>query len=207
MKKKKLVVFLIFAIALFAGVICRIVYVNVTAVFPPKVYYPMGETVEFTDDYLFNSSESSKGYTINIKSATLMTSDDFMKKYDLEESDLPSPEYGVKSYVIDLEMELSNISSDRGINPSRNTLLADSSGLVMEKNLFGALYNQPEFIQGIMLEKGETETFHIPYCYNGDESMPFFDVLSYLKNSDNYLFVLSQYPTERYITVTVTDET
>lgn len=205
MKKKKLI-FLIFIIALFVGVISRIVYVNITATRPPKVYYPMGETIEFTDDFLFNSSECAKGYTINIKSATLMSSDDFMEKYGLEESDLPFPQYEVASYVIDLEAEISNISSERGINPSRNTLLADNDSLTIESNLFGALYEQPEIIQGIALEKGQTMTYHLPYRYNGSENIPFFDVYDYLKNSD-YLYVLSQYPTERYINVTVTDET
>lgn len=206
MKKRKLI-FLIFVIALFAGVISRIVYINITATRPPKVYYPMGETIEFTDDFLFNSSDSANGYTVNIKSAALITSDDFMEKYGLKESDLPFPEREVARYVIDLEAEISNINSDKGINPSRNTLLADNSDLIIEKNLFGALYNQPDIIQGIIVEKGETMTYHLPYCYNGTENIPFFDVYDYLKKSDNYLYVLSQYPTERYINVTVTDET
>ena len=52
MKKRKLI-FLIFIIALFVGVISRIVYVNITATPIPKVYYPMGETIEYTDDFLF----------------------------------------------------------------------------------------------------------------------------------------------------------
>lgn len=206
MKKRKLI-FLIFVIALFAGVISRIVYVNITATRPSKVYYPMGETIEFTDDFLFGPSESAKGYTINIKSATLISSDDFMEKYGLEESDLPFPEYEVASYVIDLEAEISNINSEKGINPSRNTLLADNSSLVIESNLFGALYEQPEFVQGIRVEEGETMTYHLPYRVNGNETIPFFDVYDYLKNSDNYLYALSQYPTERFINVTVKDET
>lgn len=78
MKKRKLI-FLIFVIALFVGVISRIVYVNITSTRPPKVYYPMGETIEYTDDFLFNPMDSPIGYTVNIKSASLMTSQDYME--------------------------------------------------------------------------------------------------------------------------------
>ncbi len=205
MKKRKLI-FLIFIIALFVGVISRIVYVNITATPTPKVYYPMGETIEYTDDFLFKPMDSLIGYTVNIKSASLMTSQDYMEKYGIKQEDLPLLEYEVASYVIDLEVEFSNINSENPINPSTYTLLSDFDGLVIEQNLFGALYEQPQIIQGIALEKGETKTYHLPYCYNGSENIPFFDVYDYLKNSD-YLYVLSQYPTERYITVTVTDKT
>lgn len=186
--------------------ISRIVYVNITATPTPKVYYPMGETIEYTDDFLFKPMDSLIGYTVNIKSASLMTSQDYMEKYGIKQEDLPLLEYEVASYVIDLEVEFSNINSENPINPSTYTLLSDFDGLVIEQNLFGALYEQPQIIQGIALEKGETKTYHLPYCYNGSENIPFFDVYDYLKNSD-YLYVLSQYPTERYITVTVTDKT
>ena len=153
MKKRKLI-FLIFVIALFVGVISRIMYVNITSTRPPKVYYPMGETIEYTDDFLFKPMDSLIGYTVNIKSASLMTSQDYMEKYGIKQEDLPLPEYEVASYVIDLEVEFSNINSENPINPSTYTLLSDLSSLVIEQNLFGALYEQPQIIQGISLEKG-----------------------------------------------------
>lgn len=200
-------VFLFFILAVSIGVISRIVYVNITATPTSKVYYPMGETIEYTDDFYMKPMDSLKGYTINIKSASLMTSQDYMDKYGIKQEDLPLPEYEVASHIIDLEAEFSNINSENGINPSIYTLLSDFDGLVIEQNLFGALYEQPQIIQGIRLEKGETKTYHLPYCMNGsNERIPFFSVYDYLKNSD-YLYVLSQYPTERYIKVTVTDKT
>ena len=206
MKKRKLI-FLIFVIALFVGVISRIAYVNITATQPPKVYYPMGETVEFTDDYIFNPSDSLKGYTINIKSTSLISSEDYMEKYGISEDDFPFSEEEITSYVIDLEAEISNIDSEKRINPTFHTVLVtESNTLTVEQNLFGAMYEQNDLVQTISLEKGETMTYHIHYCYNGAENIPFFDTYEFLKNS-KYVFLISKYPTERYINVTVTDET
>lgn len=206
MKKRKLI-FLIFVIALFAGVISRIAYVNITAEPLNKVYYEMGETVEFTDDYIFNPSDSLKGYTINIKSTSLISSEDYMEKYGISEDDFPFSEEEIASYVIDLEAEISNIDSEKRINPTFHTVLVtESNTLTVEQNLFGAMYEQNDLVQTISLEKGESMTYHIPYCYNGAENIPFFDTYEFLKNS-KYLYLISQYPTERYINVTVKDET
>lgn len=205
MKKRKLI-FLIFVIALFSGVISRIVYVNITAEPLNKVYYEMGETVEFTDDYISRPSDSLKGYTINIKSASLISSEDYMEKYGISEEDFPFSEEEIASYVIDLEAEISNIDSEKRINPTFHTVLVtESNTLTVEQNLFGAMYEQNDLIQTIHLEKGETMTYHLPYCYNGTENIPFFDTYEFLKNS-KYVYLLSKYPTERYINVSITNE-
>ena len=167
----------------------------------------MGETVEFTDDYIFNPSDALKGYTINIKSVSLISSEDYMEKYGISKDDFPFSEDEIASYVIDLEAEISNIDSEKRINPTFHTVLVtESNTLTVEKNLFGAMYEQNDLVQTISLEKGESMTYHIPYCYNGAENIPFFDTYEFLKNS-KYLYLISQYPTERYINVTVKDET
>lgn len=205
MKKRKLI-FLIFVIALFSGVISRIVYVNITAEPLNKVYYEMGETVEFTDDYISRPSDSLKGYTINIKSASLISSEDYMEKYGISEEDFPFSEEEIASYVIDLEAEISNIDSEKRINPTFHTVLVtESNTLTVEQNLFGAMYEQNDLIQTIHLKKGETMIYHLPYCYNGTENIPFFDTYEFLKNS-KYVYLLSKYPTERYINVSITNE-
>lgn len=204
MSKKKIYSFTIIAIIMIA-ILTRIVYVNVNSAKISVEHYQMGETVDFTDDFYYKKTENFKGYQINVKSATLMTAQEFIEKHNLDESTMLFPDIPLHNYVIDLEADFTNTLSDNsGIYFINLTLYTEDSMCNVDDNLWSMIRPEQMGQAAFSVKCGTTKTINIPYCYNGTTSIPFFDEYNFFKNAE-YKLCLSQFPTERYIDITVTE--
>ncbi len=103
--------------AVFLGLILilaavRIAYVNITAVKPQTEYYKVNEWVELNGSFFRDSSESTDGYSVKVTDLELISKEDYMAKYKLENSSISTQDSF--NYILELTVSILNDNNEIG---------------------------------------------------------------------------------------------
>ncbi len=111
-KSKKRFLLAALAVAVACAVGARIYVVNATAVTFPEEHYPMNQWVDLNGAFLHKISESTQGYSIKVKSARLMSYNDYIREFGLDKTKVKEG-FDTNS-VLNLEVEMKNEGNDNG---------------------------------------------------------------------------------------------
>lgn len=190
-------------LAILLGV--RIWDVNQSIELPKVERYAIGETVELEDSYWMTESEKCEGYSIQVNSASLLTYEEFLKKYHYEEDEkellIPRTSQLFPDMVYDVEITVKNTNTqdkECGIDVGRYGVYASDFSLQIASPLYvianPALKNG---MQAFRLQPNTEMKFHLPY------GIPLKSKYAYL-NEDiiqkrDLSLVISLYPVQKQI--------
>lgn len=132
MKYGKRIICILTVGILFIGIGMRIYKVNAAVEKIPEQIYEFGETAELGNNIIFG--DTMDGYSIKINEVDLLSTEEFIEKYQCEKKDLPNWEYMPK--VFDIEIEVSNEDNERTGIDLNQLYLENKAGLVS----FDAIY-------------------------------------------------------------------
>ena len=116
--------------------ILRVYHVNKTAVVPTIIKYTIGMEVAIEEDFFDTVAENMNGYTVTILDSSLLTMDEFMKKYGSIEDD----NYEMSDYMVVVQAEFRNRSNSfgesAGINLSQYILQENSFITYMDREAY-----------------------------------------------------------------------
>ena len=116
--------------------ILRVYFVNTTHPFPVTQKYEMGAEVAIENDFVDSSDENMNGYTVTVLDTELLTINEFVEHYEIEDSS----EYDYLEYVYLVSVRFRNVSSEcgerGGINLSRYILQKTSFITYMDQDIY-----------------------------------------------------------------------
>lgn len=176
MKKK------IWKILLVLALMCigiRIYFVNQRAAQPNYEYYTLGEWLEYDESYMLSANENTKGYSVRVLEASLMSYKEYMEKYNFPLDTL------VKNYehvvleediddiynlsIIDVKFEFKNDSSEDGyIALSETKIFAEGDNISYKISEPLLDLQEPSLAGGMgyffsLLPNGESIILNVPY--------------------------------------------
>lgn len=197
--KKKLVisVLCILIVAIWAF---NVVRVNCDAEKVPKEIHPMGQWVEYGNNFYDKSTENRMGYSVKVTEATVVPFDDFLKQNNIsvfKDEDVFKPQY-----IYDVTVVIKNEkNTDSGICIMDTTLNSINNIMQVDFDVFDALYPQLNGSISFSVKPGTEMEFHFPFVVANADFEKICDY-EYLTNNTFYLS-LSQYPIENSIEVKV----
>ncbi|WP_062105419.1 DUF5028 domain-containing protein [Bacillus niameyensis] len=201
----------IVSIVLLVIVGVRIWYVNKDVDIAPVYTYKMGEEVAIEEDFFLDDYEDMNGYTVTVNNAEIMSYEEFLAKYQYEESeDSPLFEDGDMLFpemVYELHLTVKNtnptedIYDDSGIAFLNYHLTGTDFLLQISRQLYEVA--QPNLEVNMMMSfrlRPETEMdFYLPFYFQPSaKSMPI--QVEDIMNDDLYL-VVSKYPNAKRILI------
>lgn len=194
-KRLKILLTLIIAAGAVAGWSIRFYKVNSAVNLPESKIYSLGERAEYGEDFFYLSDESRAGYFITVKSARLITYDEFVSTYGKPEQD--SPLKPVLVYDVEAYIENENTADDesKGIDLVNTRLVTANDSIQVDFTLFGVIYSNLSGVSGFSLKPCTAMTFHLPFTVY-DESADMKEI-----SSDDWYLLMSMYPTKKMISI------
>lgn len=193
-RKKRARIFLAAALAvlLAAAYAARYRQVNQELQGAPVVEYGIGEEVEMGKDFLINFT--MEGYAVTVNRAEVLTYEEFLEKYSLEDvySHVPDKVY-------DVEVTLANKGAEEGVGISLDEFQVQgpATGGSLDTNLLG-MCNEvlEEGMTAIALRENTEMVFHLPFGLYEENFRK-----KNWENLDDYemYFVATLYPTKKVI--------
>lgn len=193
-RKKRARIFLAAALAvlLAAAYAARYRQVNQELQGAPVVEYGIGEEVEMGKDFLINFT--MEGYAVTVNRAEVLTYEEFLEKYSLEDvySHVPDKVY-------DVEVTLANKGAEEGVGISLDEFQVQgpATGGSLDTNLL-SMCNEvlEEGMTAIALRKDTEMVFHLPFGLYEENFRK-----KNWENLDDYemYFVATLYPTKKVI--------
>lgn len=193
-RKKRARIFLAAALAVLLAVAYAARYrqVNQELQGAPVVEYGIGEEVEMGKDFLINFT--MEGYAVTVNRAEVLTYEEFLEKYSLEDvySHVPDKVY-------DVEVTLANKGAEEGVGISLDEFQVQgpATGGSLDTNLLG-MCNEvlEEGMTAIALRKDTEMVFHLPFGLYEENFRK-----KNWENLDDYemYFVATLYPTKKVI--------
>ncbi len=196
MKKKiSIVVLCILIFCIWAFNIYR---VNSTVETVPQKVHPMGQWVEYGDNFYDKETESRNGYSVKVVDAEVVAFDEFLKQNNIsvfKDAELFKPEY-----IYDVTVIVKNKNNtDSGISMIDTTLNSINNIMQVDFDVFDALYPQLNGSISFSVKPGTEMEFHFPFVVANADFEKICDY-DYLTNNTFYLN-LSQYPVENSIEI------
>ncbi len=198
MKKKISIVVL--CILIFCVWAFNIYRVNSTVEKVPQEVHPMGQWVEYGDNFYDKATENRNGYSVKVVDAEIVAFDEFLKQNNIsvfKDEELFKPEY-----IYDVTVVVRNENNTTsGISMIDTTLNSINNIMQVDFDVFDALYPQLNGSISFSVKPGTEMEFHFPFVVaNAD----FEKICDYDYLTDNTFYLnLSQYPTENSIEVNV----
>lgn len=202
MRTKKRV-YLISAIILIVGVVwgIRFWYLNSHAQMPVIETYQMNEVVEYDDNFFNRSREARKGYSIEVKSAKIVSYEEFEKENGIILTENSSESYS-PAFVADIEVTIYNNGTENeecGIDLFNTLLTTSCIRMPIDLDLWNSLYPQLGGSYTFRLRENSSMDFHLPYIVENEMDAQMADY-DYLINEQCYLNI-SLYPVKKRINV------
>ncbi|MDR0514820.1 MAG: DUF5028 domain-containing protein [Coriobacteriaceae bacterium] len=206
MSRRKLA---ILAMSVLAAVLigARIYQVNAEAQPIVAQHYSMGEWVELKGSFLNTSSESTDGYSVKVKSARLVSYNEYIAEFGLDKS--KAMEGFDKKSLINIEWEIRNIGNADGgvlvfeckLIPSRkNMYYIPSLSLWQESERFVG-----EYSFGVSIATDSTYTTNIPYKVNILDPVNYTEFINPISADDtSFELIVCNAPVRKVIDVTLT---
>ncbi len=174
--------------------------VNSTVEKVPQKVHPMGQWVEYGDNFYDKETENRTGYSVKVVDAEVIAFDDFLKQNSIsvfKDEELFKPEY-----IYDITVIVKNENNnDSGISMIDTTLNSINNIMQVDFDVFDALYPQLNGSISFSVKPGTEMEFHFPFVVANADFEKICDY-EYLTNNSFYLN-LSQYPIEKSIEVKV----
>lgn len=139
----------------------RVNFVNTTLPLPVTLKYEMGAEVAIEDDFFDSSDENMNGYTVTVLGTELLTIDEFIALYEIEDSS----EYDYLEYVYLVTASFRNMSNKYGemggINLSKYVLQKSSYITYMDIELYYMVNNVNAY--SFSLNPGTKKKLIIPF--------------------------------------------
>lgn len=196
--RKRLIAILACVIVLTAWAV-RFAYLNLHTPLAKKIYYSMGETVSYGDDFFYAADENRNGYSIVVKKATLYPYQEYADKMHVT-----LPEIGENmfraDYVYDLEATIINKGNEEGGIDMFNTCLVHSNfRMPLDLSLWDLLYPQLGGSYTFKLRPNTQMDFHFPFAVETAFEQKKID-LKYLQTKP-FVLNLSSYPNNKMIRI------
>ncbi len=174
--------------------------VNSTVEKVPKKVHPMGQWVEYGDNFYDKATENRTGYSVKVVDAEVVAFDEFLKQNNIsvfKDAELFKPEY-----IYDVTVIVKNENNtDSGISMIDTTLNSINNIMQVDFDVFDALYPQLNGSISFSVKPGTEMEFHFPFVVANADFEKICDY-AYLTSNKFYLN-LSQYPIENSIEVNV----
>lgn len=193
-RRLKVILTLIITAAAIAGWSVRFCKINGAVKLPETKIYSLGERADYGEDFFYRSDESRAGYFITVKSARLITYDEFVSTYgEPEQSPLkPVFVYDVEAYI---ENENTVDDESKGIDLVNTRLVTINDSIQVDFTLFGVIYPNLSGVSGFSLKPCTAMTFHLPFTVY-DESADMKEI-----SSEEWYLLMSMYPTKKMISI------
>lgn len=208
--KKVLVGLVSFILLAVVGV--RIWYVNKDIDLPPVHTFKMGEEVAIEKDIFLDDVENMDGYTITVNSAEIISYEEFLSKYQYEESkDVPLFK---KDHALFPEMVYDLHVTVKNTNTPEEDPDDDSSFGFVKYHLIGANFLlqisrelnevatpalRDNFMMSFRLRHGTEMDFHLPFYFQPSSIMDPIQIEDIMK--DQVYLVVSLYPNVKRILI------
>ena len=73
---------IVFAISIMSLLVARIAYVNATSLKRITTIHTVGDVVELDGSFTDSANENTKGYSVTVESAELLSYEEFMNRFD-----------------------------------------------------------------------------------------------------------------------------
>lgn len=196
---------------LLVGISVRIWYVNKDIDLPPVLKFEMGEEVAIERDIFLDDYENMDGYTVTVKNAEIVSYENFLEKYDYQESEDDSlfeeGDMAFPEMVYDLHLTIKNTNlteepnERKGIN-FLNYRLTGTDFLLQISDPLYMIANpdlKTEIFEGFRLRPDSEMDFHLPFYFAPSSILEKIQVEDIL-NDDVYLAV-SLYPNQKQILI------
>ncbi len=164
MKKilKSLVILCVMLCVIFVG-IERYRTVNKITQNPPVETFECGDEVVMGKDILIN--DSMEGYSIKVNSAQVLTYEEFLDKYNIEDEYTYVPE---KVYDVEIVLKNINALSGIGVNLSEFYIQGKAVCASLDTNLYSSVNPSLNGILAIALRENTEITIHLPFALYQD---------------------------------------
>lgn len=204
--KKKCIMFIITfsCIVLLAGIVFRVIYVNVNAYSLSEKTYAENEWVPLEGDFINSDQENTVGYSIKVGSAEILSYVEFMNKFNKNEDYLAE---NSKQNVLLLKVDIRNSGNIGGYIYIRDCNIFNEylSRYFEKSDIYMAIAN-PRFNQKLDVVAVKTDTKSSMYWVytmeEGVDSSNYLDKNKHLDTLKLYLNV-SLYPTRKMIELDV----
>lgn len=200
MKNKKLIFALISIFVFGLAISSRIYHVNATAPNTPEIHFDQTKTVALDGDFQESSAENTAGYFVKVISATHTTYTDFVQQYNAPEDYLPEGQRPKELVLV--EMEFTNVSNDTGYIFLFNYFLATTSyALKPDLELWELVQPNGQGQMKVSLQPDTAYKVLLPYAPSpADEDMG-----TFVGKTDDFMLVVSRYPTKKMIDFHISD--
>ena len=195
---------IVLAISIMSLLVARIAYVNATSLKRITAIHTVGDVVELDGSFTDTATENTKGYSVTVESAELLSYEDFMNRFDRPLDYLS--ENSRKSTVL-LKLKYVNQGNETGgVSTSRLFLFNNSFSqyFAFDSDYFSIANPQIDRkVQGIRIRPGTEYVIYYPYILEyGPELKSYLDILQPHTTESFYLQV-SMYPVKNLIKVDV----
>lgn len=207
--KKILIVLL--SITLFVSIAVRVWIINKDIDLPPVHTFGIGEEVSLEQNIFLDDYENMDGYTVTVNHAEIVSYDEFLKKYNyqeskntplFEENDISFPEM-----VYDLHLTIKNTNTTdnpdkyNGINFLNYQLIGTNFLLQISDPLYMVANPNLEakISEGFRLRPNSELDFHLPFYFAPSSNMERIQIEDIM--NDKVYLVVSLYPNEKKILI------
>lgn len=200
MKRKNAVAFISLFVACIWAI--NVFKVNTDVEKAPVAVYPMGQWVEYGDNFYDKETEGRSGYSVKVVDADVVRFDEYLNQHNIsvfKDEELFKPEY-----IYDVTVVVKNDNnSDSGISMIDTTLNSVNDIMQVDFDVFDALYPQLYGSVSFSVKPGTEMEFHFPFVIANESFQKVCDY-KYLTGETFYLN-LSQYPVKQRIEIKVQD--
>ena len=178
---------IVFAISIMSLLVARIAYVNATSLKRITAIHTVGDVVELAGSFTDTANENTKGYSVTVESAELLSYEEFMNRFDRP-------------------LDYLSENSRKSTSTSRLFLFNNSFSqyFAFDSDYFSIANPQIDRkVQGIRIRPGTEYVIYYPYILEyGPELKSYLDILQPHTTESFYLQV-SMYPVKNLIKVDV----
>lgn len=186
-----------------AALAARIWWVNANAFDYPEVHYAIGEWVDLDGAFTTYADEGTKGYSLRVSEAEIMTRATYVERYAEDPSQVAATGYDDVSSILCLTLDMKNTGSDEGgMYIYQMSLIPEGAVRAMRYQLdlwCTSNKNLTDSTATISLLKDSEFTVHIPYILYGSTEEAFQQEI----DARRFKFIVSNAPTRNIIDIEV----
>lgn len=184
-----------------AALAARIWWVNANAFDYPEAHYAMGEWVDLDGAFTTYADEGTKGYSLRVREAQIMTRAAYIEHYAEDLSQVATTDYDDVSSILCLTLDMRNTGSDEGgMYIYQMSLIPEGAVRAMRYQLdlwCTSNKNLTDSTATISLLKDSEFTVHIPYVLYGSTEEAFRQEIE----ARRFKFIVSNAPTRNIIDI------
>lgn len=152
------------AILLASLYVYRVKTISNKKFYPKEVYYSSKTEVSFENDFFDNIQNNMNGYTVTVLDDELLTTDEFVSKYKLQDNMIFPQNSHVFVVKANFKNKTDELSNKHGINLAQFILQDNAFMTYASKDLISAINENTNYTFSLM--PNSDQDILIPFCIN-----------------------------------------